>query len=227
MRHIALHSIILAGLSFSNFAFADEEPVAVPKSLQRPAESTVAPAPAISERPSRVRRLEVLGGLGTRPYGNSLGSEWSHQPSESPLIRVEVAQELWNYSRQFAFSVGADLDYMKSVQRLSSSSASSSIVTEHGFIGGSGGLTWAPSRGFGFRASVGLIFSLFGKSELRSAGFTTELKAMDQSLLSLGSRTQAGLTGYYEMNERSKVVVESRLLGGNASYLIAGVGYEL
>lgn len=204
------------------------EPAATPRTTP-PGEVSSGKPVAPRERPFKVYRLEALGGVGTRAYGSSIGSEWTHQPSESPLVRIEVGRELWNYDRQFAFTLAVDVDYLKSVQRLSSSTASSSVVSEHGFLGGTAGLAWQPPalRGFGFRASLGLIYSLFGHTELRSPGFTVDLKSPDESLFAFVSKSQSAFSIFYEMNERAKLVVESRLIGGNASHVIAGAGYEL
>ncbi|MEK7356596.1 MAG: hypothetical protein AAB250_09115 [Bdellovibrionota bacterium] len=231
MRLKLLIPLLLISLS----AFAQEQ---IPDDGQRdpaaasktsPVEEMKETSPSAPSQAKRiVSRIEILGGFGTKAYGHSIESEWKNQPARSPLIRVEIAREFWGPRRSFAFTIAGDLDYLRSVQTVSSSAASAEIVSDYVLYGASVGTMWNPAAlpGFGFRASIGAHGTATGRTELRSGGYTATLKAADERTSVFGPRVQLGLTGTYQSSPGLKLIGEIHTFN-SGTYLLAGLGHEL
>lgn len=149
---------------------------AAPKVQSAPTRtSTTAP----SKPRSSLHEWRFLGELGfaLTPHSHWVTGHWQHQALESPAFKFSAVYIFKTYiGVDFVFS--PDLVFLRSTQRISSSKASTTLVGQYFYFGGSAGLLWRPPAlggAWSFSGYLGAPFiRLYEDTRLQSPGFTSD-----------------------------------------------------
>lgn len=117
-------------------------------------------------------RIQSEFGFSLNPHTRQVGSQWTHQPTESPALRITIPFVLKSL-RNVEFLFAPDLVFLKSTQKISSSKASTTLTGQYLYLGASMGVAWR-YQSWSFGGYLGIPISrLHEKTWLDSPGFTS------------------------------------------------------